>query len=91
MLLLEEAMKEDHHQPISRLSESMIRSEDDGNAITTSHSSDIECGSVFSSSTYGKDDDDSPPLLKRRTTYSGENNRDFELIEREIGMCRPVN
>ena len=89
MLLLEEAMKEDHHQPINRVNQSIIRSEDDDNAITNSHSSDVECGSVFSSSAYGKDDD-SPPLIKRHTTYSGENNRDFELIEREIGMCRPV-
>jgi hypothetical protein len=63
--------------------------DDDDNAITNSHSSDAECGSVFSSSTYGKDDE-SPPLMKRQTTYSGDNNRDFELIEREIGMCRPV-
>lgn len=67
-----------------------MRFSDDDNAIINSHSSDVECGSVFSSSSYGKDDDDSPPLIKRHTTYSGENNRDFELIEREIGMCRPV-
>lgn len=90
MLLLEEAMKEDHHQPINRMNQSIIRSEDDDNPITNSHSSDVECGSVFASSAYGRDDDDSPPLIKRQTRYSGENNRDFELIEREIGMCRPV-
>jgi len=69
--------------------ESVTRFNDDENAIVNSHSSDIECGSVFSSSAYGRDDD-SPPLTKRKITYSGENNRDFELIEREIGMCRPV-
>lgn len=91
MLLLEEAMKEEYHQPMN----SSVRrydddeDDDDENAITNSHSSDAECGSVFSSSTYSKSDD-SPPSIKRQTTYSGDNNRDFELIEREIGMCRPV-
>ena len=69
---------------------------DESNRMTNSHTSDVECGSVFSSSTYGKDDEDddddedSLPLQKRSTTYSGENNRDFELVERDIGMCRPV-
>ena len=60
------------------------------NSLATSQSSDAECGSVFASSAYGHNDDDSPPLMRRQTTSSGENNRDFELIEREIGMCRPV-
>jgi len=63
-----------------------MRSRDDENEMRNSQSSDAECGSVFSSSTYS----DSPPLTKRQTTYSGDNNRGFELIEREIGMCRPV-
>ncbi|UJR38243.1 hypothetical protein I4U23_030916 [Adineta vaga] len=95
MLLLEEAMKEDFHEPMGTLNESGMGLNDHG--MTGSHSSDVECGSVFSSSTYGKDDnddgddddEDSPSSHRRQTTYSGENNRDFELIEREIGMCRP--
>jgi hypothetical protein len=75
------------------MNESIVRSQHDDNAMAQSQSSDVECGSVFSSSAYGRnddDDEDSPPLLKRQATHSGENNRDFELIEREIGMCRPV-
>jgi hypothetical protein len=62
---------------------------DNENAISNSHSSDMEFGPAFSSSSYNKDDD-SPPSIKRKLTFSGDNNRDFELIEREIGMCRPV-
>ncbi|CAF1606489.1 unnamed protein product, partial [Adineta ricciae] len=98
MSLLEEAMQEDFHEPMSTLNESgmgLNHYGDESNRMTNSHTSDVECGSVFSSSTYGKDDEDddddedSPPLQKRSTTYSGENNRDFELIERDIGMCRP--
>lgn len=100
MLLLEEAMKEEYDEPMNT---SITRSnhehynndnedddDDDENAITNSHSSDVERGSVFASSTYSRDDDDSPRLNRRQTTSSGDNNRDFELIEREIGMCRPV-
>ncbi len=71
------------------INQSMIRSVDEKNSISNSHSSDMECGSVFSSSTYN-DDDDSPRSIKRKTTYSGDNNPEFVLIEREIGMCRPV-
>lgn len=63
--------------------------EDDENILSKSHSSDIECGSVFSSSSYGRDDD-FPSTNQRHTINSAEINRDFELIEREIGMCRPV-
>ena len=105
MMLLQEAMQEDHQQPSGKPKNERRESvldvasaglltpfEDDDNSISRSQSSDIECGSVFSSSAYNKDDDDdSPPMMRRQVTHSGENNRDFELIEREIGMCRPVS
>ncbi|CAF0936928.1 unnamed protein product [Adineta steineri] len=90
--LLADAMADDYHEPIGSMNESGIKYHSNENAILNSHSSDVECGSVFSSSTYGKDDDDdddSLPIIGRQVTYSGEINRDFELIEPEVGMCRP--
>ncbi|CAF3441805.1 unnamed protein product [Rotaria sp. Silwood1] len=83
MLLIEDAMK-----PIGSINKSVIQSEDDENILSNSHSSDIECGSVFSSSSYGRDDDSSF-LNKRQLKTNGENNGGFEFIDREIGMCRP--
>ena len=71
------------------ISESMMQHGDNENILSNDHSTDMEHGSVFSSSSSSKDDD-FPPLNQRQTTLSGEKNRNFEFIEREIGMCRPV-
>ncbi|CAF4183246.1 unnamed protein product, partial [Rotaria sp. Silwood2] len=79
MLLIEDAMK-----PIGSIHNSVIQSEDDENVLSNSHSSDVEHGSVFSSSSYDRDDDSSF-LNKRQMKNSG----DFEFIDREIGMCQP--
>lgn len=63
--------------------------EEDGNFMSNSQSSDIECGAAFSSSISSRDND-SPRMSKRQNANSGNNNQGFEFIEREIGMCRPV-
>lgn len=103
-MLLEDAMQEDQQQPSGKpkreesfeqntpvsLLGSTMHFDDEDKPMITSQSSDIEGGSVFSSSAYSRDED-SPPMPRRQPTHSGENNRDFELIEREIGMCRPVS
>lgn len=104
MLLLEEAMKEDQHEPETTTStfstkQTPLRTfdnddedednENEENPMTQSQASDVECGSVFSSSTYSKNGD-SPPSLRRQKKNSDDHSRDFEFIEREIGMCRPV-
>ena len=70
----------------------MIPYDDDngGNALASSQTSNVQCGSVFSSSTCS-DDENSPPFSRRKNVHSGDYNPDFEFIEREIGMCRPVS
>lgn len=69
------------------ISRSTVQLENE-NVFTTSRSSDIESGPAFSSS-FGRDDD-SLSLKRQQIINNTENNRDFEFIEREIGMCRPV-
>ena len=69
-------------------------------SMFSSQSSDIEGGPVFSSSTYDDEDDDgdgrgdenddrSVAARIREATITEDNKFDFELIQPEIGMCRP--